>query len=162
MVTEPGRRIVAQVRDGGGTALPWIDMAAFARRAVALATDDLTRARGRPGPVFFDRGLIDAAVALEHAGGMALDHSIGGVSPYSDPVFLAPPWPELFDADPDRRHGFDAAAAEYGRIVTALGALGHRVLTLPKATVTDRVRFVLGALVQWPDEKGGPQGPPIA
>ncbi|AGS22261.1 P-loop NTPase domain-containing protein [Rhizobium etli bv. mimosae str. Mim1] len=34
---EPGRRIVKQELEGDGTALPWVDMAAFARRAIEMA-----------------------------------------------------------------------------------------------------------------------------
>ncbi len=40
VVEEPGRRIVRQELHDGGSALPWIDAAAFARRAVAMALED--------------------------------------------------------------------------------------------------------------------------
>lgn len=143
---EPGRRIVAEERGGDGAALPWIDPAAFARRAAVMAARDLKTAEAFAGPVFFDRGLIDAAVALEHAAEIPLAETLGGPSPYDDPVFLAPPWPENFARDTDRRHGFDAALAEYERIGLALAALGHRTLTLPKVPVAQRMRFVLAAL----------------
>jgi predicted ATPase len=36
-VKEPGRRIVEDEKRGAGTALPWVDMAAFSRRAIAMA-----------------------------------------------------------------------------------------------------------------------------
>ena len=137
---------MADEKARGGSALPWSDPTAFARRAVGMAFDDLERARSLKGPVFFDRGLIDAAVALEHASGTPVSEILGGTSPYSDPVFLAPPWAEVFTGDEDRRHGFDAATAECDRIATALAALRHRVLTLPKAPVGNRARFVLDAL----------------
>src|SRR5690606_4231686 len=67
-VEEPGRRIVEEELAKGGTALPWLDLAAFARRAIAMALADREAMRGHPGYVFFDRGLIDAAAALEAAG----------------------------------------------------------------------------------------------
>ncbi len=70
-VPEPGRRIVESERARGGRALPWIDPEAFARRAVALALADRRAARGHSGRVFFDRGLIDAAAALDHVAGTA-------------------------------------------------------------------------------------------
>ena len=65
---EPGRRIVEQELRQGGHALPWVDLAAFARRAIALAAADRAIPDDRGGRVFFDRGLVDAAVALQHAG----------------------------------------------------------------------------------------------
>src|SRR6187397_531426 len=54
-VDEPGRRIVKEESADGGTALPWIDLAAFARRAIEVALADREEARDRPGWVFFDR-----------------------------------------------------------------------------------------------------------
>ena len=143
-VPEPGRRIVAEARAGDGAALPWVNPAAFARRALDLARADLRAARG--DPVFFDRGLIDAAVALDHLEGIPLDLSLGGPSPYAHPVFLAPPWPEIYATDPERQHGFDEAVAEFDRLALALPALGHRVVMLPKLPVADRVAFVLHTL----------------
>lgn len=64
-VEEPGRRIVRAELAGTGEALPWIDPEAFARRAIALALADLAAAQQLAGDVFFDRGVVDAAVALE-------------------------------------------------------------------------------------------------
>ncbi len=67
VVEEPGRRIIVEELNGAGTALPWVDLAAFARLAIAMSQDDRNTAAKTQGLVFFDRGLIDAAVALEHA-----------------------------------------------------------------------------------------------
>lgn len=64
-VEEPGRRIVNQGLLGDGSALPWVNPVAFARRAVALALADRAAHSAESGWVFFDRGLIDAAAALE-------------------------------------------------------------------------------------------------
>src|SRR6516162_7412300 len=74
-VEEPGRRIVKQELVGDGSALPWLNKAVFARRAIELAIADRRAAADRPaGWVFFDRGLVDAAAALEHhTGEPALD-----------------------------------------------------------------------------------------
>lgn len=146
VVAEPGRRIVTQELARGGNALPWIDLAAFARRAIAMAKSDLEAASSQTGPVFFDRGLVDAAVALQHADGVPLAKTLGGIRHYDDPVFLAPPWPELFANDSERRHGFDEARAEYERLEKAFADLGYAVRPLPKASVGDRLDFVLGQL----------------
>ncbi len=71
-VPEPGRRIVQEEQSGDGNALPWVDLGAFAHRAIALAAADRRRTAGVDGWVFFDRGLVDAAVALQHATGRAV------------------------------------------------------------------------------------------
>lgn len=67
-VEEPGRRIVIEEIRDGGNALPWIDLEAFARRAIAVALEDRQHAPEH-GTVFFDRGLIDAASALREVSG---------------------------------------------------------------------------------------------
>src|SRR5579871_994273 len=69
VVEEPGRRIVKEELESGGSALPWIDGAAFARRAIAMALADRASAGTPDSWVFFDRGLIDAAVGLQHLTG---------------------------------------------------------------------------------------------
>jgi predicted ATPase len=65
-VEEPGRRIVREELAGDGSALPWVNAVAFTRRAIAMSLWDMAIAAPHHGWVFFDRGLIDAAVALQH------------------------------------------------------------------------------------------------
>src|SRR5690348_14895470 len=135
-VEEPGRRIVKEQLLGGGTALPWIDKVAFARRAIALALSDRKAARRLQGRwVFFDRGLIDASVALWHLTGEAALSAIRHAKRYHQHVFLVPPWPEIYVTDSERRHNLDAGIAEYQRLVDAYPALGYEVTVLPKVGV---------------------------
>lgn len=146
VVEEPGRRIVRQELATGGTALPWRDLAAFARRAVETALADRAAMRGHPGFVFFDRGLIDAAVALEAAGGEPVLDALAAAHRYGREVFLAPPWPDIYAGDPERRHDFAAACAEYARLESAYPRLGYAPVVLPKAPVEARADFVLARL----------------
>ena len=145
-VAEPGRRIVAEELAGDGAALPWVDPAAFARRALAMALADRAAAAPLPGPVFFDRGLIDAAAALEHATGEPWIARMGREHPGNRNVFLAPPWPEIHVADHARRHGFDEAVAEYARLERAYAGLGCTLHILPKLEVASRADLVLAVL----------------
>jgi predicted ATPase len=142
-IEEPGRRVVREELASGGDALPWIDGIGFARRISALAKQDYNAARARPGPVFFDRGLIDAAVALEHLTGEPILADLAIRHRYSNPVFLAPPWPELFASDAERRHDFTSAVTEYSRLAAAYPALGYDVILLPKVSVAKRLAFIL-------------------
>lgn len=145
-VPEPGRRIVREEQESGGVALPWINLRAFAERAVAMARADLAGAAKSPGLTFFDRGLVDAAVALADAGGTPYVETLGPVRAYAQTVFLAPPWPEIYVSDAERKHGFTDAKAEYNRLVDAFGKVGYSPLALSKAPVADRVAFVLTEL----------------
>lgn len=124
----------------------WIDPAAFARRITALVKADYETACALPSPVFFDRGLIDAAIALDHLTGEGVLADLADRYRYTDTVFLAPPWPELFASDAERRHDFAAAVAEYERLAAAYPTLGYDVIPLPEAGVAERAAFVLDRL----------------
>lgn len=54
---------------------------------------------------------------------------------YFPTVFFAPPWPEIFVRDEDRRHGWDEAVEECRRLERAFVALGYTVRALPKIGV---------------------------
>jgi predicted ATPase len=149
VIEEPGRRIVQEELAGNGAALPWVDAAAFARRAIAVALADRAAAEQLSGWVFFDRGLIDAAAALQHVTGdpalerMRLRHQ----DRYHRRVFLTPPWPEIYATDAERRHDLDAALAEYDRLLRVYPSLGYEVITLPKIGISERADFILAALM---------------
>jgi predicted ATPase len=142
-VEEPGRRIVREETARGGAALPWVDAVAFARRAIAMALEDREVAARHDGWVFFDRGLVDAAAALERVSGEAALETYGRAHRYHDRVFLTPPWPEIYAADAERRHDLAAAEAEYERLLEAYPRLGYEVVVLPKMSVAERADFVL-------------------
>ena len=142
-IEEPGRRVVREELASGGDALPWIDAVAFVQRITAIALADYEAARSLPSPVFFDRSLIDAAVALEHLTGEKVLTDLVARYRYSSPVFLAPPWPELFVSDAERRHDLASAVAEYDRLAAAYPALGYDVILLPKVTAAERLAFIL-------------------
>jgi predicted ATPase len=116
VVEEPGRGVVKAELQNGGGALPWVDFAEFARRAIETSIADHDAASALPGLVFFDRGLVDAAAALQHTTGEAVLERLGWLHRYNETVFLTPPWPEIYIGDPERRHGLGDAIAEYERL----------------------------------------------
>jgi predicted ATPase len=130
----------------GGTALPWVDADAFIQRAIAMAHDDRRRASTMTGWVFFDRGLIDAVSALQDMRGGTVLADYGKAHRSHPQAFLTPPWPEIYVLDPERKHGFKQAAAEYDRLVRDYGTLGYEVVVLPKLPVEQRADFVLSRL----------------
>jgi predicted ATPase len=146
VMEEPGRRVVKAELQNGGGALPWVDFAGFARRAIETSIADRDAASALPGLVFFDRGLVDAAAALQHATGEAVLERLGRLHRYNETVFLTPPWPEIYIGDPERRHGLYNAIAEYERLERAYPMLGYRVIDLPRMTVEARADFVMAAL----------------
>lgn len=141
VVEEPGRRIIEEERKGSGRALPWVSLAAFAERAVELSLQDRERAQGMSGLVFFDRGLIDAAAALEHATAQPV-LKIYAAERYNRMVFMTPPWPEIYVSDNDRKHDLVEAIHEYERLLSAFSALDYDVQVLPKTEVAHRADLI--------------------
>ncbi|WP_332818944.1 AAA family ATPase [Sphingopyxis sp.] len=138
VVEEPALRVVADERQGDGRALPWVDAAAFGQRALAMSIADHLASRGL---TFFDRGVVDAGVAITAQGGKppkdALTHY------RYDLVFLAPPWPEIYEVNEDRRHSLEKALRDYERVRIAYLQAGYDPFVLPRETVTARADFIL-------------------
>lgn len=155
-VEEPGRRIVAEELRHGGKALPWVNLEAFARRAMHVAEQDRAALGAHIEEdqadwdhadwVFFDRGLIDAAVALETATGIPAATSLTSSPRFQTQVFLTPPWPEIYRADAERQHSLTEAREEYHRLLKAYRTLGYTPVILPKTDVETRADFVLKQL----------------
>ena len=141
-VPEPGMRVVAAETAGDGDALPWVDMRSFAQRCLSLAQADFRNAPQIPHPVFFDRGVVDAAVALDHSGGPSFRDTLGKGRAYASTVFVAPPWSEIFESAAFRRHDFDSAVREYDRITRVLTELGYAQVELPRAPIAERIDFI--------------------
>ncbi|HJQ02481.1 MAG TPA: AAA family ATPase [Jatrophihabitans sp.] len=144
VVEEPGRRVVREELASGGPALPWTDDLAFARRVFAIALTELRAANSDGEWTFFDRGLVDAAVALGYLTGEPVD--VPELRAYHRQVFLTPPWRQIYVTDAERCHPFEEATAEYERLVVGYRALGYTVTVLPQIDVQDRADFVLTTL----------------
>jgi predicted ATPase len=146
-VEEPGRRIVKEEKLGEGLALPWVDEIAFARRTTALALADRVTANRGAGWVFFDRGLIDAAAALQHLTGepalATLGQSPSLPSPSIPRAALAGNLCQRPRALPQARWGI----AEYQRLLGVYPSLGYEVTVLPKVGAPERADFVLRSMV---------------
>lgn len=141
---EPGRDIVKAELASGGDALPWLNPRRFAERCIARAIDHIKASENEPR-AFFDRSLIDAVSALEHMELPVPDTARRalGTNPYAHRVFMAPPWPELFTADTERRHAFEDSKAEYDRLLVSYKNLGHEIVLIPRQPVDQRADFIL-------------------
>jgi predicted ATPase len=126
-----------------------VNKIAFARRAIEIALADRAAASSEAGWVFFDRGLLDAAAALQHLTGEPTLMTLGQVHRYHRRIFLAPPWPEIYATDAERRHGLDDAIAEYRGLADLYPSLGYEVTIPPnKVSVHARADFVPHALTE--------------
>lgn len=147
---EPGREIVREQMAAGGDGLPWTDMARFAELCIERSIRFHREAGVEPGPVLFDRSLLDAVNARQQHGlPVGEDHRAAlRQYRYAPTVFMAPPWEELFSSDPERRHAFADAVAEYEALTAFYPAQGYRVVVLPRLPVGQRADFLESELVR--------------
>jgi predicted ATPase len=146
--SEPGRQIVREQMRIDGPALPWVDMRQFIEHVVTLALHQADVASSRGGLTIFDRGLVDAYAYFRREGLVVpaqVESAMGRVR-YADTVFMTPPWPEIFASDAERRHGLEAAVAEYRSLLCAYADLGYTVVEIPKAPVATRADFLVERL----------------
>lgn len=145
---EAGRAIIQDQLSIGGRALPWIDPAFFAELMLSWELRSYRRAESEPGPVFFDRGVPDVVGYLRLMNLPVPPHMTKAVETfrYNRRVFLAPPWPEIFAQDRERKQTWEEAVRTCEALRQAYTVFGYKILELPCTPVEDRVNFVLDHL----------------
>lgn len=164
---EAGRGVIQDQVTIGGRALPWCDPSAFAELMLCWEMRSYHMAHERAGPFFFDRGVPDVVGYLRLLGLPVPKHmeKAAEVFRYDRRVFIAPPWPEIFGQDRERKQSLDEAVRTYEAMVATYGGYGYELLELPRAPVEERVRFVIentgimgklrGASTSMPASTGG-------
>lgn len=147
-IAEAGRGIIRDQAAIGGPALPWRDPAAFAEMMLCWEMRSHHMARALPGPVFLDRGVPDVIGYLRLTGLPVPVHMEKAAETfrYNRRVFIAPPWPEIFRRDEERRQTLDEAERTYEAMVEAYAGCGYEPVEIPRLAVEERVRFVLASV----------------
>lgn len=142
---EAGRGIIRDQSAIDGAALPWRGRALFAELMLSWEMRSYQVAREQAGPVFFDRGVPDISGYLRLSGLPVPEH-VGAAANrfrYNPRVFVAPPWPEIFAQDEERKQTLDEAERTYHALIGVYTELGYELVPLPLAPVEERLRFVL-------------------
>jgi len=143
---EAGRAIIRDQTLIGGRALHTADAALFAElmlawemRSYRIAADDAAPA------VFFDRGIPELTGYMRLIGRPVPAHveAAARVFRYRPRVFIAPPWPEIYGTDAERKQDFAEAVATFEAVRAAYVGYGYEPVTLPLDPVGDRADFVL-------------------
>ncbi|ABB09312.1 AAA family ATPase [Burkholderia lata] len=145
---EAGRGVIRDQMAIDGHALPWRDSAAFAELMLSWEMRSYDLARDARGPVFFDRGVPDVVGYLRLTGLAVPAHADAAARRfrYHRRVFIAPPWPDIYAQDTERRQDFAEAVRTYDAMVACYTSYGYRLVELPRESVQARVRFVMDAL----------------
>jgi predicted ATPase len=142
---EAGRAIIRGQVEIGGAALPWADREAYARLMLSMDSRIHGHAEIMAGPVFFDRGVPDVVGYLRLCG-LPIPNELATAAlalRYDPLVFIAPPWPEIFANDAERRQDFAEAQRTHAVMAQVYSELGYTLVELPRASIMDRVDFVL-------------------
>ena len=145
---EAGRAIIRDQVAIGGEALPWSDRRAFAELMLGWEIRSYRAALSLSGPVIFDRGVPDVLGYLRLSDLPIPSHVERAAQAfrYHHRVFVAPPWPEIFALDAERKQSLQEARATYEVMIETYSALGYDLIPLPLDSVQKRVQFVLGAV----------------
>lgn len=97
------------------------------------------------GPAFFDRGVPDTIGYLRLVGRPVPPHVERAALAfrYADPVFVAPPWSDIYTTDSERRQAWGVAVATHDTVRGVYAELGYRLVDLPPVPVEQRADFVL-------------------
>ncbi|WP_230531820.1 AAA family ATPase [Microvirga roseola] len=143
---EAGRSIIQDQVRIGGYALPWRDPAAYAELMLGWEMRCHHWAQDASGLVFFDRGIPDIIGYLRLIGLPVPMHlqRAADLYRYNRLVFIAPPWPEIFTQDGERKQTFGEAVRTYESMVTTYTDCGYELVEIPRMPVEERARFVIG------------------
>jgi predicted ATPase len=145
---EAGRAIIQDQVAIGGVALPWSDRRAFAELMLGWEMRSYRFALSHDGPVIFDRGVPDVLGYLRLVGLPIPSHveTAARIFRYHRRVFIAPPWPQIFAPDAERKQSFEEAQATYEVMMETYARLGYDLIPLPLGSVRERLQFVLATL----------------
>ncbi|HEY9472786.1 MAG TPA: AAA family ATPase [Mycobacteriales bacterium] len=145
VVGEAGRTIIQHQSAIGGHALPWLDPELYAEMILSWEIRSYHQAMREPGVVSFDRGVTDVVGSYLLLGRPVPAHVMTAAETfrYHRRVFVAPPWPEIYRNDRERRQDHDEAVRTHDAMVRAYIQLGYELVTLPRTDVRTRVEFVL-------------------
>ena len=141
---EAGRAIIRDQVEICGQALPWADRPAFAELMLSWELRSYRAAAAYAGPVLFDRGVPDVVGYLRLVGARVPEHveRAARLFHYHRKVFVAPPWPEIFARDAERKQTLEEAEATYHAVSGAYRDFGYELVEVPRVPMPKRVAFV--------------------
>ena len=143
---EISRDIITQEGTKLGGDDPWRNLLAFSEVIWKLRAAQHAEASRTEGDVFFDRSLLDTLSYLQ-AGDKEVPTWMDPTPyPYHYKVFIFPPWEAIYRTDGERWEPFETAVQVHESLVSTYSALGYELIEVPRASVEQRVEFILHVL----------------
>ena len=146
IVGDTARAIIKDRRRRGLSPRP--DPYAFAQEALRMDIDNFVHHAASAGPVFFERGVLDALCGIDRVTPLSESELRMWVSKYQyfPKVFVLPPWKAIYAQDAERDHTFEHAEAVNRIAREWYTRCGYQILEVPMVSVDQRCEFVLHAL----------------
>ena len=142
---EVARQIIQEQVQLAGTALPWQDREAYTRLMLQGSIASFLQHTASPTAVFFDRGIPDTlgyARLIELQDDSSIQQACDQFR-YASPVFLCPPWEEIYETDSERKQDFAEAVNTYRLLKMTYERCGYQVLEITRETPAERAAFVI-------------------
>jgi len=140
---EIAREIIHHEMQTGGDAVPWLNIQSFSEQVLHGRIRQHAEGTGRLS--FYDRGLPDIAAFLMKEKQIVPDeiNALCRDLNYDNPVFITPPWENIFHRDEERKEDFSAAIRVHKAIEQILSELGYELVPVPMGSIRWRAEFVL-------------------
>jgi len=140
---EFARDTIEKHMNTGGNMLLWKNTKLFQEEILRLRKDFYDSLPEKK-IAFADRGISDQMAFIRYKGYGTPE--ILKVSAekycYASPVFVTPPWPEIFVNDSIRSETFEEAILIHQAILITYSALNYQIIELPLISVTKRSDFI--------------------
>jgi len=146
-VAESAREIISERRARGESPRP--EPIAFAQEILRRDTEKYYGHSGELAWVFFDRGLVEALGMVHEVSPLPAPELVAALRayPFYSPVFVLPPWKDIYTTDAERDHTFGWAEQVHGQLVQWYRSCGYLLQEVPRLSVSERAEFVLRTLV---------------
>ena len=146
IVGDSARTIIQDRRRRGLSPRP--NAIEFAHEALRMDIENFDHHAGTPGPVFFERGFLDALCWIDQVTPLNESELSVWISKYHycSTVFVLPPWEAIYVTDAERDHTFEHAESVHRIAQEWYRRCGYQVLEVLRVRVDGRCRFVLQAL----------------
>jgi predicted ATPase len=145
-VEESARSIIPARLAQGMSPRP--EPATFAREILQKDIEKYRQAPQGVGPVFYDRGAVEALAMLHEASPLPDEELKSVLSTYAfhRTVFILPPWEAIYVNDAERDHSFAHAVKVHAQLARWYCSCGYQLNEVPRLAVVQRAEHVLLAI----------------
>jgi Predicted ATPase len=144
---EDARRIIKEQMEINGEGLPWRNKARYAELMLDASVETYQKIKSilQSEKVFFDRGILDTIcyMNMENIPVTSEEQKVISAHPYSQKVFILPPWEEIYETDNERKQTWQEAIYTFDVMKQTYTAYGYDVIEVPKGSIENRCAFIL-------------------